>query len=155
MSDTVVIPLAGLRVVQGSGGIEIAYCAKILADAGADVVLLEPADGHPLRRRRVAPADRGGPASALFEYLHTGKRSVFDIDAAAVDGLMNRADVLVADALPTGWDDVHARVSDIDGRDRDAVRSRGSVARSSLLRSDAAGAVRRHGATGRRHTRDR
>jgi crotonobetainyl-CoA:carnitine CoA-transferase CaiB-like acyl-CoA transferase len=104
-----VSPLAGLRVVQGSGGIEIAYCAKILADAGADVVLVEPADGHPLRRRRVAPADRGGPASALFEYLHTGKRSVLDTDTATVDGLIDGADVLVADALPTGWDELHAR----------------------------------------------
>ena len=97
-------PLAGLHVVQGSGGIDVAYCAKILADAGADVVLVEPADGHPLRRRRVAPVDRGGPASALFEYLHAGKRSVFDTDAAAVEGLMDGADVLVAEGLPTGWD---------------------------------------------------
>ena len=35
-----------LRVVQGAGGIEVAYCTKILADAGADVVFVEPPDGH-------------------------------------------------------------------------------------------------------------
>jgi crotonobetainyl-CoA:carnitine CoA-transferase CaiB-like acyl-CoA transferase len=106
-STEVVAPLAGLRVVQGSGGIDVAYCTKVLADGGADVVLVEPADGHPLRRRRVAPADCGGPASALFEYLHAGKRSVFD--DPAVEDLLARADVFVSDALPAKWDVLHER----------------------------------------------
>jgi crotonobetainyl-CoA:carnitine CoA-transferase CaiB-like acyl-CoA transferase len=111
MSETaaegVITPLAGLRVLQGSGGIEVAYCAKILADGGADVVVVEPPDGHPLRRRRVAPDDAGGPPSAMFDYLHAGKRSV--LDGAGVEALMERGDVLVADSLPIEWAELHSR----------------------------------------------
>ena len=64
--DHVVTPLQGLRVIQGSGGIEVAYCTKMLVDAGAEAVVLEPPDGHPLRRRQAAPASEGGAAGALF-----------------------------------------------------------------------------------------
>ena len=60
--------LAGLRVVDLSAGIAGAYCTKLFVDAGADVVVVEPPGGHPLRAR--------GGAGALFGFLHTGKRSV-------------------------------------------------------------------------------
>ena len=100
-------PLHGLRVIQGTGGIEVAYCTKMLVDAGAEAVVLEPAGGHPLRRRQAAPAGAGGPAGALFAYLHAGKGSVVDGDAAM--SLLARADVLVSDGLPHPWDELHAR----------------------------------------------
>jgi crotonobetainyl-CoA:carnitine CoA-transferase CaiB-like acyl-CoA transferase len=105
--DRVVQPLAGLRVVQGTGGIEVAYCTKILKDAGADAAVVEDADGHPLRSRQAAPASASGPTGALFAYLHAGKHSVVDGPAAA--SLLDRADVLVTDRLPDPWDDLHAR----------------------------------------------
>jgi crotonobetainyl-CoA:carnitine CoA-transferase CaiB-like acyl-CoA transferase len=105
-AEGVITPLAGLRVLQGSGGIDVAYCTKILADAGADVVVVEPPNGHPLRRRRVAPDDAGGPPSAMFDYLHAGKRSV--LDGAGVDALLESADVLVADSLPIEWAELHS-----------------------------------------------
>ena len=105
--DHVVTPLHGLRVIQGSGGIEVAYCTKMLVDAGAEVVVLEPADGHPLRRRQAAPAGEGGPVGALFAYLHAGKGSV--VDGAAAASLLDRADVLVSDRLPSPWEELHAR----------------------------------------------
>ena len=99
----IVAPLAGLRVVQGAGGIDVAYCTKILVDAGAEVVLVEPDDGHALRRRTIGGHD--GPAtSALFHYLHSGKRSV----GGAVDAILAGADVLVTDALPEPWAQLHA-----------------------------------------------
>jgi crotonobetainyl-CoA:carnitine CoA-transferase CaiB-like acyl-CoA transferase len=105
--DHVVTPLHGLRVIQGTGGIEVAYCTKMLVDAGAEAVVLEPAGGHPLRRRQAAPAGDGGAAGALFAYLHAGKGSV--VDSAAAAPLLDRADVLVSDRLPHPWEELHAR----------------------------------------------
>jgi len=43
-------PLTDLRVVEISDRIAGAYCGKLLVDAGADVVKVEPAGGDPLRR---------------------------------------------------------------------------------------------------------
>ena len=44
--------LADLRVLDLSGGVAGAFCTKLFADYGADVVVLEPPAGHPLRRQR-------------------------------------------------------------------------------------------------------
>ncbi len=89
--------LAGLRVVDLSSGIAGAYCTKLLVDAGADVVIVEPPGGHPLRSR--------GGAGALFGFLHTGKRSVIaepgeHLLSAPTAQLVAAADVVVVDAAP-------------------------------------------------------
>ena len=63
-------PLAGLRVVQLDGQIEVAYCTKILVDAGVDVVMVEAPDGHPMRRRSSSGIDLGSQNSPLFDYLN-------------------------------------------------------------------------------------
>jgi crotonobetainyl-CoA:carnitine CoA-transferase CaiB-like acyl-CoA transferase len=75
--------LAGLRVLDTTSAIAGPYCTKLLADAGADVVKVEPADGDPLRRSR---------SGALFEFLSTSKRSVH---TGAEGDLVAAADVLV------------------------------------------------------------
>ena len=72
MSDGASTPLCDLRV-RRSATIAGAYCGKLLVDAGADVVKVEPAEGDPL----VASPQRGGrPAagadSPLFSYLSPG-----------------------------------------------------------------------------------
>ena len=70
--------LAALRVVDLSTGIPGGYCARLLCDAGADVVKVEPPGGDPWRawsagwRRRSTPRSGG----ALFQFLHHGMRSV-------------------------------------------------------------------------------
>ncbi|CAN5404848.1 CoA transferase [soil metagenome] len=94
LTDTVA-PYGDLRVLQLGGGIDVAYCTKVLADAGADVAFVESRGGHPLRSR--------GP---LFAYLHTGKRSIDD-DADALDRLLANTDVVVTDTLPKPWDELH------------------------------------------------
>ena len=86
---TVVSPLGDTQVVDLSSGIAGAYCTKMLADAGADVVKVEPPGGDPFRRQ-----------DALFALLHTSKRSVV-VDPASVDDrallqrLVTGADLLV------------------------------------------------------------
>jgi len=50
--------LAALRVLDLSDGVAGAYCTKLFADYGADVVAVEPPGcGHPLRRHGPFPDD--------------------------------------------------------------------------------------------------
>jgi crotonobetainyl-CoA:carnitine CoA-transferase CaiB-like acyl-CoA transferase len=67
------LPFHGLKVLELSSGIPAGYCGKMFADAGADVVKIEPRDGDPMRHRRARPDAAPG---ALFDYLAAGKRSV-------------------------------------------------------------------------------
>jgi crotonobetainyl-CoA:carnitine CoA-transferase CaiB-like acyl-CoA transferase len=86
-------PLAGLRVVDLSTTLPGAQATQFLADAGADVIMVEGPEDSPLR------VDPGWPG------LLRGKRSVTlnlndDNDAAVLDGLLRHADVLVTTMRP-------------------------------------------------------
>ena len=84
--------LDGVRVVDLSTEIAGPYCAKLLADARADVVKVEPADGDPMRARR---------SGALFEFLHTSTRSVVgEPGDPAVTELCIRADIVIESGTP-------------------------------------------------------
>ncbi|MBV8928769.1 MAG: CoA transferase [Mycobacteriaceae bacterium] len=88
-------PLHDLRVVEISNRVAGAYCGKLLADAGADVVKVEPAGGDPLRRFTVTGAavpDKSD--SPLFCYLNAGKRAVTTLSSDRFTG----ADVVVVTA---------------------------------------------------------
>ena len=61
-------------MVVASSGIAGGYSAKMLGDAGAEVVLVETAAGHPLRNWRCGDLAAGD--GALFAFLHHGHRSV-------------------------------------------------------------------------------
>ena len=69
-------PLAGLRVVDALGGLLGGYCSKMLTDAGAATILLEPRAGDSLRRWRAGSDDPTSDDGALFRFLRAGQRSV-------------------------------------------------------------------------------
>jgi crotonobetainyl-CoA:carnitine CoA-transferase CaiB-like acyl-CoA transferase len=99
-------PFAGLRVLEVSAGIPAAYCGRLFADAGADVVKIEPPGGDPLRGWSASGAGGG----ALFGFLHAGKRSVgpggADLlpgaDLVITDGSAGPSPDAVRAALPAG-----------------------------------------------------
>ena len=89
--------LRDLRVVDFSTGIAGAYCTKLLADAGADVIKVEPPGGDPLRRWSATGADPGPEDGALFRFLHHSKRSVVGAPAdPEVRELVAGADLVVS-----------------------------------------------------------
>lgn len=78
--------LDGLRVVELSQRRVGALCAKILADLGAEVVALEPPDGHPERTDDIA-----------FAYLASGKQSLVLDSVEQLVAVVSEADVLIDD----------------------------------------------------------
>ena len=78
--------LRDLRVVDLTGSLAGAYCTKLLADAGADVVVVEPED---------ASGGRWPGIPGLFDFLHTSKRSV---SQGNEEDLVRAADIVVAGA---------------------------------------------------------
>jgi CoA:oxalate CoA-transferase len=93
--------LAGLRVLDFSIMVAGPYCARLLADMGADVVKIEPPEGDDMRLR--APLRDG--SSAYFGQLNAGKRSLaLDLKNAEAIALVRRlaaeADVVVENFRP-------------------------------------------------------
>lgn len=78
-----------------------AYCGRLLADLGADVVLVEPPTGHELRHRPPFKDGASGPdASLAFVAYNVNKRSVtLDVGRPDAEGLLGElardADVIV------------------------------------------------------------
>jgi crotonobetainyl-CoA:carnitine CoA-transferase CaiB-like acyl-CoA transferase len=94
-------PLHGYTVVELSTGIAGAYCTKLLADGGAQVIKVESPQGDPLRSwsasgARIEPGSDG----ALFGFLAGSKHSVVadpgsDGDVEFVNHLLAAADAVV------------------------------------------------------------
>jgi hypothetical protein len=104
-------PLVGTRVVDLSSGLAGAYCTKLLADGGADVVKVEDPAGDPLRRRSESGAAiPPGEDGAFFRFLSTSKDSVVasavtDADVGLVHGLLDDAEIVVWSAGMSVADD--------------------------------------------------
>ena len=94
--------LAGCRVVERSHTVACAYAGRLLAALGAEVVLIEDAEGSPLRQG--SPMLKGeSETSALFAYLGAGKRSlVCDLGThtgrLALHAELANADIFIEDA---------------------------------------------------------
>jgi crotonobetainyl-CoA:carnitine CoA-transferase CaiB-like acyl-CoA transferase len=90
--------LEGWRVLEVAGGVPAAFCGKILAGLGADVLMVEPESGHP---GRAAEPRRADGLSARFAYLSASKRSIVVPDGAPgiarVRTLLGESDLLVTD----------------------------------------------------------
>ena len=99
--------LAGMRVLDLTRGIAGAYCTRLLAIMGAEVIKAEPpGDGDPLRAMPPFYSDENGmQESVLFAYLNANKSSIeLDIESnagkIAVQELASTSDVLVEDFRP-------------------------------------------------------
>jgi crotonobetainyl-CoA:carnitine CoA-transferase CaiB-like acyl-CoA transferase len=95
--------LGPIAAIDFSDTVAGQFCARLLADFGAQVFLVEPEDGSPIRRR--PPFSRDG-LSLAFHHLNTGKRSLrFDRRSPRgrdrLFGLAAGADVVI---LPPGED---------------------------------------------------
>lgn len=94
-------PLQGIRVLDFSIMLAGPYCARLLADVGADVIKIEPPEGDDMRLR--TPLRDGN--SAYFGQLNAGKRSLaLDLKSAEaiklVHQLVGETDILVENFRP-------------------------------------------------------
>src|SRR5215813_12950349 len=94
-------PLEGIRVLDFSIMLAGPYCARLLADVGAEVVKIEPPEGDDMRLR--TPLRDG--QSAYFGQLNAGKRSLaLDLKNAEAIKLVHRlvaeTDIVVENFRP-------------------------------------------------------
>ena len=100
------LPLDGLRVVEYGRTVIASYCARLLADAGADVIKVEPPEGDPARSRGPFPGDVHDPErSGLFLSINVNKLDVCldladDGDRERFSTLLDGAEVLIVDHPP-------------------------------------------------------
>ena len=97
--------LFGLRVVDLSAGVfeglAGAFCAKMFADFGADVIKVETPEGDPARKLGPFPHDNPDvDTGGTFRYLNTNKRGIaIDLDSPEgrrqIRDLCSTADVMV------------------------------------------------------------
>jgi len=99
--------LSGLRVLDLTGRMG-GYCGLLLANLGAEVVLIEPAGGDSMRREGPFKTATADPEQSLsFASYHTNKRGIVldlanDQHRETLRVLVRNADVLVEDK-PAGY----------------------------------------------------
>ena len=98
--------LHGVTVIELADMVSGPFCAKVLADYGADVIKVELPSGDVARSWGPFPGDIPHPEkSGLFFFLNTNKRSI-TLDPGKDEGrqilldLIRRADVLVENKRP-------------------------------------------------------
>jgi len=106
-------PFDGLRILDLSTEIAGPFATRLLADAGAEIVKVEPPTGDPLRRMKTsavlgqsAPLGEGEDG-ALFQWLNATKQSVVldledEVGRNALRALYSEFDVVIED-FPPGW----------------------------------------------------
>jgi crotonobetainyl-CoA:carnitine CoA-transferase CaiB-like acyl-CoA transferase len=115
--------LDDLRIIELSCTQAAAFAGRFAADAGAEVILVEPPTGHPLRHEGVFLDSAPGTQHSALEtspvhlHLNAGKRSVtLDIEAdtdtlrrliATADVLITDLPLAVLDPLDLRWEALH------------------------------------------------
>ena len=117
-----------IRVVDLSTGVAGAFCSKLFADFGADVIKVEPPHaGDETRRFGPFPNDLEDPeASGIFQYLNTNKRGVtLDLNTPAGGDLLRelipQSDILVESFSPNMMQDIGLGYPDIQKLREDAI----------------------------------
>ena len=102
MPDGAPPPLDGVRVIEIASGLAVAYCGRLLAQSGAEVIRIEPPDGDAIRLAGPFKDDRPDlDGGGLHRLLNAGKRSVaLDVTtgegAAALEPLLRGSALLLA-----------------------------------------------------------
>jgi crotonobetainyl-CoA:carnitine CoA-transferase CaiB-like acyl-CoA transferase len=99
-------PLRNIRVIDFSRLAAGPYCARLLADFGADVIKVEqPGKGDEARRLGNSDDPQASEKSPLFLYVNTNKRGI-TLDLNVEEGreafrrLVANADILIEDRVP-------------------------------------------------------
>ena len=96
------VALAGLRVLNLAGSLSAAWCARTLADYGADVVTVEPPGGAALRR--LGPFDANGESIPAAYALANQRSALLELgrpaDRAALVRLAGGNDVVIEGGAP-------------------------------------------------------
>ncbi|MBN1613846.1 MAG: CoA transferase [Deltaproteobacteria bacterium] len=99
--------LGDLKILEFADFISGPFCAKVMADLGAEVIKVEPPEGDRARRSGPFPGDIPHPEkSALFLYLNTNKLGV-TLNPESTTGkkifhqLVRDADILIENHFPS------------------------------------------------------
>lgn len=96
--------LSGLRVLDLSDCVAGQFCCRMMADFGAEVILVEPAAGSTVRTMPPFDPAKDGLGSLLFFHLNLGKQSIV-IDRTTDAGRAKLLDLVKsADAVVVGLD---------------------------------------------------
>jgi crotonobetainyl-CoA:carnitine CoA-transferase CaiB-like acyl-CoA transferase len=96
-------PFENVRVLDLSDRLSGAFAARLFGDYGADVILAEPPQGHPLRAEPPFLDNQPGPErSALHAYANWNKRSLVVDAPERLADLISDADVIITTADPIG-----------------------------------------------------
>ena len=104
--------LSGINVLDLSESIGGAYCTKLLADLGAETLLVErPEKGHPLRYSGPYTSDPHIEKSGLFLYYAANKKSIVcdpetEHGRERIKSLADDADVVVEGFEPGYLDSI-------------------------------------------------
>ncbi len=94
-------PYDGVRVIDLTGPLS-AYAARLFANLGAEVIMVEPPGGRPERQHDPLPGSQGY-GSAAFAFLNAGKKSVVldwntPVGAKALEKLVSDAQIVIVEA---------------------------------------------------------
>lgn len=99
--------LEGIRALELGEQVSAPFCAKLLADYGADVIKVElPGEGDPARRTGPFAGDDPHPEKSVpFLYLNTNKRGITlnlktETGQGILAALLQRADVVIENFPP-------------------------------------------------------